>query len=1116
MPGSLKELVKALSSALSSSPPDILPEELQETIELYLDKHENIELHDSQRLQDELLDLYRSSVSQDPSKQPAFLACLRLLRPAIHIADQLIAWWDLVIRPSFTSVGQEKAVVEDARELLLSVLIYDADEDEDGEKARASGLLRDKLLDFYLEKTKIPNFVDDETFIPGHEQDRLIASNLESILVAFGRRKPKDFLTAVDKLVVDKEHRAQALSLLCTFVRYQPPHLHQVLETPLIEHLLKCLMVDTSTTVISLALTTLVMFLPHIPNSLVAYLPRLFIVYSRILCWDRQGQSQTNLEPPTEAIESHSPLSNDDERPEASFFDHESTSDPSWEKLDHSFETAESTVPELTHYFTFLYGLYPFNFMSYIRKPKKYLKSAGFTNVDKFNIDQAGVRSRTERFRQVHLLHPNFFTMTMETELTDNRWLKSDPADVVTECMGLFSAIPLSLGDPGPPPSSKLPDIPEAQVRTEDIPVQSLLSMDEDTATLVNDPSSPTGSRGGASWRDTQSTFVTSHSFDRGEPLNTLRRPSQHNHLYPVSRSNGSHSRTTSPNFGGGENAADSPTLPPHAMHPDPEAKLQDMLQTQESLSNGVGQSMSIRNGSVSSLQSQDVASPRLGAYIQSLAQNPTPRSPAVKPATTSGQGHSTFLQREVMLLRNDLNFERYLRQQHLSHIGRLQRRHIKEATVEAETQKLVNTNRALRLKMEESKKSFALLKKESTNSKNLSKKWEGELNTKVRSLRDNQKHWKSDEDAVRGELRNARVECEHLRKLVVESEAKELLSRQRLESVEASLDELESIKLEVDSLNAKLREYESREDDYEQAREDADYAHMELETVQLKLRSQDSEREKAKKAYERRIAELEMKLQGSGGVSVGNGQTTPIPGQNSPAFQHMLDSALAASRTRFAQLKKAHTLLLNRYTELEMRYTELQSGLAESDDGTGLYSPTRGHHYSDDFSYDQSHGSYQPHSNNSRRQKTFSDSSAYTDDYPDYPDPNPPMSNSFPNRPTRLESLPHRQYPMSSETSPVAERSTLYRPQGPSQAQSQREREQGPTESSSNSLHSAESIGTRSAKEKEREKAKIKAQSEVRVFGRGGVQNIGKKDKKDKDKDKEKKGLKGLARGLV
>src|SRR5215470_9808115 len=94
----------------------------------------------------------------------------------------------------------------------------------------------------------------------------------------------QDFLTAIDALVVEKEYRSQALGLLGTFVRFQPPHLHQVLQTPLLEHLLKCLTVDTSTTVLSLALTTLVMFLPHIPNSLVPYLPRLFIVYSRILC----------------------------------------------------------------------------------------------------------------------------------------------------------------------------------------------------------------------------------------------------------------------------------------------------------------------------------------------------------------------------------------------------------------------------------------------------------------------------------------------------------------------------------------------------------------------------------------------------------------------------------------------------------------------------------------------------------------------------------------------------------------------------------------------------------------------------------------------------------------
>lgn len=48
-------------------------------------------------------------------------------------------------------------------------------------------------------------------------------------------------------------------------------------------------------------------------------------------------------------------------------------------------------------------------------------------------------------------------------------------------------------------------------------------------------------------------------------------------------------------------------------------------------------------------------------------------------------------LKREVLLLRNELNFELFLKQQHLQHIGRLHREHVLDTSVEAERQRLVS-----------------------------------------------------------------------------------------------------------------------------------------------------------------------------------------------------------------------------------------------------------------------------------------------------------------------------------------------------------------------------------------------------------------------------------------
>jgi hypothetical protein len=73
----------------------------------------------------------------------------------------------------------------------------------------------------------------------------------------------------------------------------------------------------------------------------------------------------------------------------------------------------------------------------------------------------------------------------------------------------------------------------------------------------------------------------------------------------------------------------------------------------------------------------------------------PTP-APNIMMATEDNTSSSeqklliAALKREVLLLRNELNFEMFLKQQHLQHIGRLHREHVMDISVEAERQQMV------------------------------------------------------------------------------------------------------------------------------------------------------------------------------------------------------------------------------------------------------------------------------------------------------------------------------------------------------------------------------------------------------------------------------------------
>jgi hypothetical protein len=133
-----------------------------------------------------LLSIFNKYVVNSPEKHGPFVNALRLLRPAIQGQNRLDEWWSLVIRPTIDTVGYRQHSIEDAREFLLGILVFDPEDEGVGEKSTISSHFTKKLLDAYLSRTRIPS--GDEVVSP---EDEFIAHELENILVAFGRKRPK-------------------------------------------------------------------------------------------------------------------------------------------------------------------------------------------------------------------------------------------------------------------------------------------------------------------------------------------------------------------------------------------------------------------------------------------------------------------------------------------------------------------------------------------------------------------------------------------------------------------------------------------------------------------------------------------------------------------------------------------------------------------------------------------------------------------------------------------------------------------------------------------------------------------------------------------------------------
>lgn len=831
-------------------------------------------------------------------------------------------------------------------------------------------------------------------------------------------------------------------------MRLQPPHLYLVTETSLISHLHSCILIDLSGTVVDLALTNLIMLLPHIASSLYASMPKLFVIYARILCWDQYSIESTEpvLSEDSSLDEKHS----DDDMAAARALE----VDADWEPLNRLFNTVEAIQPKANYLFTFLYGLFPLNFMNFIRKPRRYLKMKSYPHADDLNLYQDMIRKRTESHRASHKLHPSFFNSTPEDEVIDNRLLKMDAADLVTECLGLCITVASTLNDPGPPPRAKLPELPrEARRPKLSIHPDALLA-DEDM--VLPSPVSPTmdfkSQNSQNSWRNTQSTTLTAF---------TAPCSSHPDVSFPLPPS--VDSRETSPRpLDGSSPPKDGFASRPVSRHK--EAKSPRPW----------------KNPPPSDLEPL----PKLQVFAQSLSGSPR----SSRPSSGNDAYSLTVLQREVMLLKNDLNFERFQKAQYLAQIGQLQRKHIGEATTESQTQSLLNKNRTLADKLKKADDTFAQLKKETVMSRTQAKRNEEQLTQKLKSHREEEKQRQAEIQRLRTELEITKKECDALRQLVIESENQERDARSQLATLSIDLEAMNTLKQRLQELEAKHREHALSDLDVERAREDHELLRTEFESAQLTIQSRDAELDRMRKTYEQKISALESRIRK---------EKSMLPPSDSPlpdSLQQMVDSALAASNAKYTQIKKNYKRLNERYIELEVRFQELESGAASplSLRPGSVLSLTK---YAEDPKPVALAGNGVSRMHSTRRPHAFSDPHALLEE-----DLSPDEDaihtmhrqvsprNTYATKPRFESYMNARQMPTRGMSPPPLETSSRNNSfahdfQAPS---SQRQSVQALDLSMSS--------------------RKVAPGSEVRVHGRGGAQNIGRKSTTSSTSSKEKK----------
>ncbi|OIW32106.1 hypothetical protein CONLIGDRAFT_652923 [Coniochaeta ligniaria NRRL 30616] len=883
-PASTRDVSKAINAYIQS-PVLPLPGDLNHIISAYLEKHEKTDEAAADRLQEELTSIYNKFVNGRHEKYAPFLAVLRQVRPILRTPARIVQWWDRFLDPVLENLNIEKGLATEALKNILQLLAFDEAE-YDRPATEGPNIFADRLLSRWMQYNALNQAATGSGSSDSKERF------MQEAIMTFGKKDAKGFLIALNTYFVRKEYRNRCLNLLCEFVQSQPPHLHLVLETPLFENILKSLQYDDSTTTVSLGLVSLFMLLPNMPSSLVPHLPTLFNIYARLLFWDRDRSFAAQ----------HSEWGTENKG-----------ADPGWDKCLFDNDLDGNSIHHLSAYFTILYGLYPINFLDYIRKPQRYLRHAN--NADDIDVQASEIRERSERFRRCHLLHPNFYQLTIESEKTDfSRWIKCEPAEVITDCMNLcISADPTA----GPDIGEEMSTLPTHE---------TIVSPPDDASSGLGIPLLAGSAH--ASLRDSKSSdprhtsIASASTHDSGGghlSMNLARKTSQSSH--PSTRG----SLEARPR----DTSGDSPTLPPTLTTSPSHSQLQDMITSNKVIKTGLHQSLD--NTSVPSLALSHHTDSSSTGYL--ALQGPHPAGSANHPSHLSDlHVQIAVLQRQNLLLQNDINFERYMKQQHMAHIGELRRKMLREAATEAETQNLIMANRSLKHQLSETKKAESRLRKEGENRRNMATKWEAQLSSRLRVLREEQKRWTAEENKLNRELETARGECERLRRLVSDAEAERKGCQQDEENFETRGEEIRRLKEELARLAACERWYQGLETKMRANMEEAAGAEARAEEKLIEVKAREEEVKRERDGWEREMERLRQRVAELEEGKAREGATTDHrPEREGRAVaEAVFQTALANLQTKHAELQRQFAMLNRKYTVAQSSLLDLQVDIQE------------------------------------------------------------------------------------------------------------------------------------------------------------------------------------------
>ncbi|KAF9150539.1 hypothetical protein BG015_007652 [Linnemannia schmuckeri] len=461
-------------------------------------------------------------------------------------------------------------------------------------------------------------------------------------------------------------------------------------------------------------------------------------------------------------------------------------------------------------------------------------------------IDEDLLNSRVQNLLKRHSLHPDLLTLTCEQELSNKaRWQKLEPMEIVAMCVGLDVWSAGGLYGMGPVLRS-IEEDPRGVAHQDSDDNDNDADVTTSTEGRAPDGTSTTGSHvRKSSIQSLARTSVESFASEESEgtPIEIL---AQEDFFGPRLVNKDNSIRHLNP--GSNSNFLRGPSQPfTRSRTTSKDVRMSHILRNyatlrgldQEDYINEVAQSKSLGPGIVqrerrSSSQRSSGAWSSPAAAVVAALEAVTPEGPV---APTSGESSAmttptdsrrgsisqptnivaltqlnreyremiVHLERDLLMAKNELNFELFLKQQHIQQISKVHRAHVLDASVEAERQNLYNTCRSLKAQLHETRTLLERRKNKQTH-------WDTELKAKVQTFRDERKQLQFEVERLKQDIKDTRQAQEIQERLLTEERKGTFQLKNSIEDLSPKLKRMEEYEKRIEEMTRQLVLWETEQ----------------------------------------------------------------------------------------------------------------------------------------------------------------------------------------------------------------------------------------------------------------------------------------------------------------